>query len=221
MFTGIIEELGTVQRLERQTSGGQVLIGAKQVLQESRCGDSIAVNGVCLTVTAFTDHWFTADVSAETLAKSNLGWLAPGSIVNLERALALGQRLGGHIVQGHIDATGTFLSRKSLGNSVVMRFGFPSTIGQYIALKGSIAINGVSLTVAELSEQWFEVAVIPTTLNWTNLPKLQSGDSVNLETDVLAKYLERLLERKQSKSPYDATSPASSLTLDQLRALGF
>ncbi|MBI4747344.1 MAG: riboflavin synthase [Acidobacteria bacterium] len=221
MFTGIIEELGTVQRLERQASGGQVLIGAKRVLEASHCGDSIAVNGVCLTVTAFGDQWFTADVSAETLAKSNLGWLAPGSVVNLERALALGQRLGGHIVQGHIDATGTFLSRKSMGNSMVMRFGFPSTIGHYLALKGSIAVNGVSLTVAELSEQWFEVAVIPTTLNWTNLPKLQSGDVVNLETDVLAKYLERLLDRKQSGSPYDATSSASSLTLDRLRELGF
>ncbi len=221
MFTGIIEELGTVQRLERQASGGQVLIGAKRVLDGSQCGDSIAVNGVCLTVTAFGDQWFTADVSAETLAKSNLGWLASGSIVNLERALALGQRLGGHIVQGHIDATGTFLSRKSMGNSILMRFGFPASIGQYIARKGSIAVNGVSLTIADLTEQWFEVAVIPTTLNWTNLPKLQGGDSVNLETDVLAKYLERLLDRRQSGSPYDATSSASSLTLDQLRELGF
>lgn len=221
MFTGIIEELGKIERLERRAQGGCVTVVAKCVLEGTHCGDSIAVNGVCLTVTSLGSGRFMADLSEETLAKSTLGHKRAGAVVNLERALALGQRLGGHIVQGHSDGTGEFLSRQPIGDSVVMRIRFPQELGRYIALKGSIALDGVSLTVADLGLDWFEVAVIPATLEWTNLGQLQKGDAVNLETDVLAKYLERLMAAGQVKNPYNAASEKKPLTVTRLQELGF
>ncbi|MFQ3582821.1 MAG: riboflavin synthase [Chloracidobacterium sp.] len=215
MFTGIIEEVGRLERLDRRSTGGALTVGAQVVLENTKLGDSIAVNGVCLTVTALTARSFTVDVSEETLRVSNLAERKTGDDVNLERALAVGARLGGHIVQGHVDAVGHFLARRPLGNAVTMRFGFPPDIGRYLVRKGSIAVDGVSLTVATLGEDWFEVAVIPATLNWTTLPKLKPGAAVNLEADVLAKYVERLL---QAPSPSAATPP---LTAERLRALGY
>lgn len=175
MFTGIIEEVGRVERLDRRASGGVLAVAAQTVLEGTKRGDSIAVNGVCLTVTSLTATGFTADASEETLRVSNLGALRTGDGVNLERAVAVGARLGGHIVQGHVDAVGRFLSRRPSGNSVTMRFGFPPEIGRYLVHKGSIAVDGVSLTVAALGEDWFEIAVIPTTLDWTTLSRLKPG----------------------------------------------
>jgi riboflavin synthase, alpha subunit len=218
MFTGIIEEVGHVEQLRRRSTGGVLSIAAKTVLEGTNVGDSIAVNGVCLTVTSLTGTGFTADVSEETLRVSNLGQLPPGAGVNLERAVAVGARLGGHIVQGHVDAIGRFLSRRPSGNAVTMRFSFPPDIGRYLVHKGSIAVDGVSLTVAALGEDWFEVAVIPTTLAWTTLPQLTPGAPVNLEADVIAKYVERLLQYSSSSS---SSSSASRLTADYLRALGY
>lgn len=221
MFTGIIEELGTIESITRTSEGGVIAVTAKTVLDGTRLGDSIAVNGVCLTATTLPGGSFTADMSKETLESSGLAKARPGDRVNLERAVAVGQRLGGHIVQGHVDAVGEFRSKKPTGTSVVMRFGFPAEIGKYIAHKGSIAVDGVSLTVAGLGPDWFEVAVIPTTLTWTTLATLKPGATVNLETDVLAKYLERLLSGGQGKSPYDAGAGASGLTVEKLRNLGY
>ncbi|OYT73858.1 MAG: riboflavin synthase [Chloracidobacterium sp. CP2_5A] len=213
MFTGLIEEVGRVTRLDRRASGGVVCVAAQTVMEGAKLGDSIAVNGVCLTVTSLTASGFTADASEETLRVSNLGELQPGDGVNLERALAVGARLGGHIVQGHVDAVGRFLARRPSGNSVLMRFGFPPEIGRYLVHKGSVAVDGVSLTVAALGDDWFEIAVIPTTLDWTTLPRLKPGAAVNLEADVLAKHVERLLHY---------TSPtAPRLTAERLRELGY
>jgi riboflavin synthase len=218
MFTGIIEEVGHLEQLRRRSTGGVLSIAARTVLEGTHIGDSIAVNGVCLTVTSLTGTGFTADASEETLRVSNLGQLTPGAGVNLERAVAVGARLGGHIVQGHVDAIGRFLSRRPSGNAVTMRFGFPPDIGRYLVHKGSIAVDGVSLTIAALGEDWFEIAVIPTTLAWTTLPHLTPGAPVNLEADVLAKYVERLLQYSSSSS---LPSSASRLTADHLRALGY
>ncbi|MBX7218638.1 MAG: riboflavin synthase [Blastocatellia bacterium] len=219
MFTGIIEELGRVERLERQAAGGRLKVQAQKVLEGTRLGDSIAVNGVCLTVTALDGKSFCADLSEETLVRSSLAEVRPAHPVNLERAVAVGQRLGGHIVQGHIDGTGKFLSRRVVGDSVEMRFSFPPELGRYIALKGSIAVDGVSLTVAALSDQWFEAAVIPTTLTWTTLAKLTVGTVVNLETDVLAKYLERLMTGGNSEPSGAKTKQL--LTVESLREMGY
>jgi riboflavin synthase len=221
MFTGIIEELGRVERVSRRAQGGVISIAAQRTLEGTKCGDSLAVNGVCLTATSLESGRFTADMSEETLTQSTLGALRPGAAVNLERALALGHRLGGHIVQGHIDATGRFQSRRPSGDSVVMRFEFPLRVARYIALKGSVAIDGVSLTVADLGPNWLEVAVIPTTLEWTTLPRLSPGDAVNLETDVLAKYLERLLDGREARNPYDAAAKGAGLTAEHLQRLGY
>ncbi len=213
MFTGIIEEVGRVERLDRRSSGGVVAIAAQTVLEGTKLGDSIAVNGVCLTVTSLAATGFTADASEETLRVSALGELRVGDGVNLERALAVGARLGGHIVQGHVDAVGRFLARRPSGNSVTMRFGFPPEIGRYLVHKGSIAVDGVSLTVAALGDDWFEVAAIPATLDWTTLPQLKPGAAVNLEADVLAKYVERLLNNSSAVTP--------RLTAERLRDLGY
>ncbi len=213
MFTGIIEEVGRVERLDRRSSGGVVAIAAQTVLEGTKLGDSIAVNGVCLTVTSLAATGFTADASEETLRVSALGELRVGDGVNLERALAVGARLGGHIVQGHVDAVGRFLARRPSGNSVTMRFGFPPEIGRYLVHKGSIAVDGVSLTVAALGDDWFEVAAIPATLDWTTLPQLKPGAAVNLEADVLAKYVERLWKHSSSVTP--------QLTAERLRDLGY
>ncbi|MDR2378030.1 MAG: riboflavin synthase [Bifidobacteriaceae bacterium] len=187
MFTGLIEEVGRVVEATPTRLG----VECRVVLEDAKLGDSIAVNGVCLTVAELGPDVFAADVMAETLRRTNLGSLAPGQPVNLERALAADGRIGGHIVLGHVDAVGALAARED-GN---LAFAAPAALAKYIVRKGSIAINGVSLTVVAVDDAVFSVSLIPVTLAGTNLGGLKVGDTVNLEVDILAKQLERLVQR--------------------------
>lgn len=193
MFTGIIEELGSVRSIEERGENARIVIAARVVTEGTNHGDSIAVNGVCLTALDLQDDSFAADVSRETLLRSTLGSLKPGAPVNLERAVTPATRLGGHMVQGHVDARGTFVSVDDHGDSSTVRFGFPPEIARYLVFKGSVAVEGISLTIANLGEDYFEIAIIPKTWEVTNLSHLRPGDGVNLEVDVIGKYVERLL----------------------------
>ena len=192
MFTGIIEEIGTVRRIEHGAKGARLTIQAKTVLEDTRIGDSIATNGVCLTVVSMTDDSFSADVMAESLRRSSLGTLQGGSPVNLERAMAANGRFGGHIVSGHIDGTGTIASQKREDNAVWVKIKTPAPLLRYIVEKGSIAIDGVSLTVAAVTDTDFSVSIIPHTGTQTILLGKKPGDPVNLECDVIGKYVEKL-----------------------------
>lgn len=202
MFTGIVEELGEIAEVEPRGDAARLTVRCPGVVAGCARGDSIAVNGVCLTVTATDGTSFTADVMAETLRRSTLGSLAPGSPVNLERPLRLDGRLGGHLVQGHVDGTGTILSRSPGEHWDVVRIMLPPGLSRYVAEKGSIAVDGVSLTVSALGgdagRSWFEVSLIPATLQLTTLGARQPGSAVNLEVDVIAKYLERLTSGAQA-----------------------
>ena len=193
MFTGIIEELGHVRDVEKRGEDAHIVIAARTVTEDAKNGDSISVNGVCLTALDIKPDSFAADVSKETLFRSTLGSLQVGSPVNLERAVTPATRLGGHIVQGHVDATGTFLHAENHGDSWTFRFAYPQQVAQYLVFKGSVAVDGVSLTIANLTDEYFEIAVIPKTLELTNFSQLKPGDRVNLEADVIAKYVERVL----------------------------
>jgi riboflavin synthase len=193
MFTGIIEELGKISSLNKNANGAKIQIAAKIVTKDTNEGDSIAVNGVCLTALEITPNSFSADVSLETLNRSTLGTLSVGSVVNLERAVTPTTRLGGHIVQGHVDATGKFLSATQSGDFWTVRIGFPEDFAKYLVFKGSVSVEGISLTVANLVDNYFEIAVIPKTWNQTNFSTLKSGDDVNLEADVIGKYVERMM----------------------------
>ena len=192
MFTGIIEEIGTVRRIEHGAQGARLTIQAKTVLEDTRIGDSIATNGVCLTVVSMTGDSFSADVMAESLRRSSLGTLQGGSPVNLERAMAANGRFGGHIVSGHIDGTGTIASQKREDNAVWVKIKTPAPLLRYIVEKGSIAIDGVSLTVAAVTDTDFSVSIIPHTGAQTILLGKKPGDPVNLECDVIGKYVEKL-----------------------------
>lgn len=192
MFTGIIEEIGTVRRIEHGAKGARLAIQAKTVLEDTRIGDSIATNGVCLTVVSMTGDSFSADVMAESLRRSSLGTLQGGSPVNLERAMAANGRFGGHIVSGHIDGTGTIASQKREDNAVWVKIKTPAPLLRYIVEKGSIAIDGVSLTVAAVTDTDFSVSIIPHTGAQTILLGKKPGDPVNLECDVIGKYVEKL-----------------------------
>jgi riboflavin synthase len=198
MFTGIIEELGTVVELDRGAESARLRVRGPLVTSDASLGGSIAVNGVCLTVTEVADGDFTADVMHETLRRTALGALEPGSAVNLERPLTLASRLGGHLVQGHVDATTTVIERTPGDNWEIVRFALPPTVARYVVAKGSITIDGVSLTVAETSAESFSVSLIPTTLGLTTLGSKGTGESVNLEVDVIAKYVERMVPGGQS-----------------------
>ena len=193
MFTGIIEELGKVRAVERRGENARIVIEAHTVTDDTKNGDSISVNGVCLTALDIQPDSFAADVSHETLVRSTIGNLMPGAAVNLERAVTAATRLGGHIVQGHVDARGQFMRVEDLGESWTVRIAYPEEIRRYLVFKGSIAVEGISLTIASLTDEYFEVAIIPKTWAVTNLSHLQPGDAVNLEVDVIAKYVERLL----------------------------
>jgi riboflavin synthase len=190
VFTGIVEELGEVVAVEELPGAARLRLRGPRVTEGVRHGDSIAVNGVCLTVVESSDGEFTADVIGETLARSSLGALSAGSRVNLERPMALGGRLDGHLVQGHVDGTGTIAERTADGT---VRVQLPPGLAKYIVEKGSITVDGVSLTVVEAGDAHFTVSLIPTTLELTTLGVKGAGDPVNLEVDVLAKYVERLL----------------------------
>ncbi|SFB21651.1 riboflavin synthase alpha chain [Amycolatopsis marina] len=189
MFTGIVEELGEIVAVEQVPNAARVTIRGPLVTSDAAHGDSIAVNGVCLTVVDVSGGDFSVDVVHETLERSSLAKIAVGDEVNLERATALGARLGGHIMQGHVDGTGTYLSRDPQG---LTRFALPPNLARYVVEKGSIAVDGVSLTVAGVSAEEFSIALIPTTLELTTLGRREPGDPVNLEVDVLAKYVEKL-----------------------------
>ncbi|ARE77517.1 MULTISPECIES: riboflavin synthase [unclassified Streptomyces] len=193
MFTGIVEELGEVTAVEQLEEASRFRLRGPLVTEGAKHGDSIAVNGVCLTVVETADGEFTADVMQETLNRSSLGALAKGSRVNLERPMALGGRLGGHLVQGHVDGTGEILSRTPSEHWEIVKVALPANLSRYVVEKGSITVDGVSLTVVEAAADWFTISLIPTTLALTTLGHKQSGDPVNLEVDVLAKYVERLL----------------------------
>jgi riboflavin synthase len=197
MFTGIIEELGTVESFVATEGGAKMIVAASLVTSDSKDGDSIAVNGVCLTALEITPTSFAADLSQETLDRSTLGNLNRGSRVNLERAVTPSTRLGGHMVQGHVDGRGTFIPATEHGDFWTVRIGFPSELARYLVHKGSVSVEGISLTIAALADDHFDIAVIPKTWELTNLSTLRAGDDVNLEVDVIAKYVERMIgERK-------------------------
>lgn len=193
MFTGIIEEVGEITGIKRGTKSAALTIKGRVVTQASRVGDSIAVNGVCLTATEIHDNMFTADVMAETMRRTSLGVLSVGSRVNLERAMAADGRFGGHIVSGHIDGTGTIGSFEREDNAVWVTIDADSKLLRYIIEKGSIAIDGISLTVAYVDDTCFKVSIIPHTADETTLLKKKPGDIVNLENDVIGKYVEKLM----------------------------
>ena len=192
MFTGLVQEIGRITEITKRRGSTRIGIASALPVAGMTVGESIAVDGVCLTATSFRGDRFYADAVAETLSRTTLGGLRPGTKVNLERALSLGERLGGHLVQGHIDETSRVEKVISRGDDYRLRLALPSGIAKYVAFKGSIALNGVSLTISALEPGWFEVAVVPQTLSETTLGGLRPGDAVNVEVDLLARYLERL-----------------------------
>ena len=194
MFTGIIEELGEVVDWQQTADAARLTIRGPLAVSDAAHGDSISVSGVCLTVVDRGDDWFTADVMAETIAMSTLAGVTAGSRVNLERAALVGDRLGGHIVQGHIDGTSTLLSITDGSVWRVLRFSLTADVAPLVARKGSIAVDGVSLTVSAVGTDWFEVSLIPETLTVTTLGRKAIGDAVNIETDILARHVARLAE---------------------------
>lgn len=220
MFTGIVEEMGSIRSIAKGSKSAVLTIAADKVLEGSKIGDSIAVNGVCLTVTTMTAGQFTADVMAETLRRSSLGALSRGSKVNLERAMAADGRFGGHIVSGHIDGTGTVLSLKPEDNAVWVEIETPREILKYIVEKGSIAIDGISLTVAKVTEKSFAVSIIPHTGSETTLLRKKSGDIVNLENDIIGKYVDRLLHFASMEQTAEEKK-SSGITMDFLMKNGF
>lgn len=193
MFTGLVEEVGCVEKLEQLTDAVRLTVHGPMVASDAAPGDSIAVDGVCLTVVDKLPEGFTADVMQETLNRSRLGSYQVGSRVNLERALAAGARLGGHIVQGHVDGVGELISRTPSEHWEVLRFSLPADLARYVVEKGSIAINGTSLTISAVGEDFLEVSLIPTTLVDTTFGDMAVGDPVNLEVDVVAKYVEKMV----------------------------
>ncbi|MDO4271012.1 MAG: riboflavin synthase [Eubacteriales bacterium] len=211
MFTGLIEEVGAVERIERGPRGARLTVRAKAVLNGTKIGDSIAVNGVCLTVTDLTPSGFSADVMAETLRRSGLGGLTRGAAVNLERAMPADGRFGGHLVSGHIDGTGAVRSLRHEGNAVWVTVAAAPALTRYIVEKGSVAIDGISLTVAAVDGNGFSVSVIPHTGARTALLDRLPGDTVNLECDIIGKYVEKLLE----------AHPQSGVTMEFLAENGF
>ncbi|MDE5899288.1 MAG: riboflavin synthase [Treponemataceae bacterium] len=222
MFTGIIEEIGKITGSALRGDSGSISIAARDVLDGTKIGDSIAVNGVCLTVTRITDGGFTADVMAETLRRSNLGSLRAGSAVNLERALAADGRFGGHIVSGHIDGTGTVSEFRPEGNAVWLTVAAPTEILALTVEKGSIAIDGASLTVADVGGSGFSVSLIPHTAARTTLLSKKIGGIVNLEADIIGKYVQKLL---RAESPPEASGArggcSGGITEELLKQCGF
>ena len=215
MFTGLIEEVGTLRAVRRGAHSAVLSIGAETVLSGLKTGDSVAVNGVCLTATTVDAGGFTADVMHETLNRSSLGALVPGSPVNLERAMAANGRFGGHMVAGHIDGTGTICAIRPDDNAVWYTVQTSPELLRYIVEKGSITIDGISLTVASVTETGFSVSAIPHTAAVTTLGEKRVGDTVNLETDIIGKYVEKLLR------PTETTSAGGRVTLEFLAENGF
>lgn len=219
MFTGLVEEVGTLQGLQTGPKTCILTIGCRKVLEGTEIGDSIMTNGVCLTVTSLGGTYFTADVMNETLSRSDLGDLRPGSPVNLERAMPADGRLGGHIVSGHIDGTGTILSIREDANAVWFTVGADKALLNYVVEKGSIAMDGISLTVAAVTDQSFSVSLIPHTRAVTNLASKKVGDPLNLETDIIGKYVEKFVSLRQDRAAEPEKS--SGLTMEFLQQNGF
>ncbi len=219
MFTGLVAEKGTVRDIRRARDACVLTIGCKKVLSGTNVGDSIMVNGVCLTVTSLAEDAFTADMMAETLSRSSFGSLSPGARVNLERAMPADGRFGGHIVSGHSDGTGTIRCVRREGNAVWYTVEAAPDLMRYIVEKGSIAIDGISLTVAGVDEAGFSVSIIPHTLSETTLPDRREGDSVNLECDIIGKYVERLLTHPTGEGREQPSG--GRLTEEFLRECGF
>mgnify|MGYP005845341555 CR=1 FL=1 len=215
MFTGIIEEIGLLRDIRKGNDSARLVIGAGKVLDDIRVGDSVAVNGVCLTAVNFTAREFTADVMAETLDKTNLGSLKSGDMVNLERALRLGDRLGGHLVSGHIDGVGRIISLERHDIATLVTVKAPGEVMRYVIKKGSVAIDGVSLTVVDFGSDSFQVSLIPHTAHLTNLGFKRVGDTVNLEGDIIGKYVEKLMSCNKE------SGMESKLTMGFLAEHGF
>lgn len=212
MFTGIIEELGTVRDIRSHASSLRLTIACERVLSDVKIGDSIAVNGVCLTVNAFSANDFAADVIPETFHSTGLRYLGKGSPVNLERAMLANGRFGGHFVSGHVDGTGTIIGEKRLSNAVYKVIEVEPSLLRYMMIKGSVTVDGTSLTIFEITDRSFTISLIPTTVNDSVVGMKGRGETVNIECDMLAKYMERLMESKSSKQ---------GITLDTLSATGF
>jgi riboflavin synthase len=218
MFTGIIEETGKIVSIEKANQGITLTISAYKVLQEVKKGDSISISGACQTVTGLTSSTFSVFVSSETLNITTLKHFKPGLAVNLERAMKLSDRLGGHIVSGHIDGTGEVIDIKQQGHTTIYTFKAPENIAKYIIYKGSICIDGISLTISNINDNGriFSVAIIPHTLNHTTLIALKSGDMVNLESDLIARYIEKFLFNRENN-----TDKSSKITFEYLAKHGF
>ena len=216
MFTGIVEEMGVVKGLERTLAGTRLTILASVVMEGLAVGASVSVNGACLTVVARNEKDFSTDVSPETLAVTNLGKLAPGSPVNLERAMKLSDRIGGHLVAGHVDGVGTIRGRQQEGNVILLTIEAPQEVLRYCVPKGSVTIEGISMTINEVTERTFCVSVIPHTAKATTLGIKQPGDPVNLESDLIGKYVERLLQERGQLPP----KPAPVIDRDYLQRRG-
>jgi riboflavin synthase len=217
MFTGLVEELGRVKALVKGAQSARLTIAAKEIISDIKLGDSIAVNGTCLTIVDYADTWFTADVMPETVRHTVLNDLKPGDPVNLERTMKVGDRFGGHIVSGHIDGVGVIVSKTNEDNAIIVKIGAEPGIMRYVIKKGSIAIDGISLTVADAREEWFTVSIIPHTAKVTTVGIKKPGDSVNLETDVIGKYVERMLGMNQAEK----AAGASCLSIEFLAKNGF
>jgi riboflavin synthase len=217
LFTGIIEETGIIRSLRPISAGATLVVEAGRIAPALKAGDSVAVNGICLTVVGNTGSSFSCDLSAETLRCSTLGQAREGMIVNVERPLGVGDRLGGHIVQGHVDGVGRLVSSVPRGEGVEMEFSVPAELERYLVNKGAVAVDGISLTVASLKKNAFVVAVIPYTYRVTNLRCLRPGDAVNLEGDMLAKYFERFFQLGLMQEHV----PKQKLTVESLREQGY
>jgi riboflavin synthase len=215
MFTGLVEELGKVKQIVRGAKSVRLSVFGSKVLEDVKIGDSIAVNGTCLTVVDFGRDWFTADVMPETVDRTVLAGLKSGDTVNLERTLRVGDRLGGHIVSGHIDGVGTILAKEQNDNAVIVRIGAAAEVMRYIISKGSIAIDGTSLTVVDFGDNWFTVSLIPHTAAMTTVGLKAIGEPVNLEADIIGKYVEKLLGMQSS------AKPAEKITMGFLEQHGF
>lgn len=216
MFTGIVEEMGAITSLEKTLAGTRMTVLAATVMSDLKIGDSVSVNGTCLTVVSKGERDFTVEVSPETLSVTTLGHLTPGAPVNLERAMKLNERIGGHLVAGHVDGVGTIRSRHQEGNAIFFTVEAPQEILRYCVAKGSITVDGISLTINDLSERGFSVAIIPHTAKVTTLGLKQINDTVNLESDLIGKYVERLL---QERSQLPKTAPVIDKDYLQKRGL--
>jgi len=215
MFTGLVEELGKVKQIVRGTKSVRLSVFGSKILDGVKLGDSIAVNGTCLTVVDFSRDWFTADVMPETVDRTALAALKAGDTVNLERTLRVGDRLGGHIVSGHIDGIGTILTKEQNDNAIIVRIGAGPEVMRYIIKKGSVAIDGTSLTIIDFGADWFTVSLIPHTAARTTVGLKIVGEPVNLEADMIGKYVEKLLGLQQT------TKPVEKITMGFLEQHGF